>query len=455
MGRRYNKISLLLVALLDILLVNLGIIAAFGVRFGFPVPNFNFSAYVQLIPWLSGTALIVFYMFDLYADWRRKSVYNLIYAIVLAVLTLTLCTMALTFWHRTFSFPRSVIITMPFVQATLLILSRATIWVSDKRLYGRRRVLIVATDAADATSIAEKFHAHDQGWFVLQDYVTEYELNQVESKLQNIDVALISPNLRDKVYVLNACARVGKEALLVPSMYELFVLGSEAQQVDDMPVLSVQPPGLAASQALLKRLVDLVVSFVTLLVASPVLIALYILIPLTSDGPALYKQERLGRDFVPYNILKFRSMVQDAEVRTGPVLAVERDPRITRIGRVIRATRLDELPQLLNVLKGDMSLVGPRPERPYFIEQFQDQMPHYASRLCVKPGITGLAQVMAKYSTTVEDKLRFDLMYLKNYSLALDVKILLQTIRVVLHREQATGVKNPTSGADTLKKMLG
>jgi lipopolysaccharide/colanic/teichoic acid biosynthesis glycosyltransferase len=148
-------------------------------------------------------------------------------------------------------------------------------------------------------------------------------------------------------------------------------------------------------------------------------------------------------------------MVNDAEKKTGPVLAADKDPRITPIGHFIRATRIDELPQLINVLKGDMSLVGPRPEREFFIRQFEKDMPNYKYRMTVKPGITGLAQVMANYSTTVEDKLRFDLMYIRNYSFANDIKILLQTIRVVLQREQAKGVQDQKVNRDELLKMFG
>jgi exopolysaccharide biosynthesis polyprenyl glycosylphosphotransferase len=206
-------------------------------------------------------------------------------------------------------------------------------------------------------------------------------------------------------------------------------------------VLSVQPPKLNSSQLLVKRFVDIIISVTSLILFSPIIICLYFLIPITSHGPALFRQERLGKDSKPYNILKFRSMVMDAEKTTGPVLASVKDPRITALGRFIRATRLDELPQLINVLKGEMSLVGPRPERPFFCEQFQALIPHYTHRLAVKPGITGLAQVMAKYTTSVEYKLSFDVMYVRNYSLAMDVKILFQTIRVVLQREQADGVK--------------
>lgn len=440
MGKN-SKLAILLVAISDIALVNLSFITGFALRFGFPLPSVNFTPYVGLIPWLSIIGFIIFYMFDLYANWRRKSIYNLFYSIVLSVLTLTLFTMALTFWYRGFSFPRSVIIVTPLIQVVLLAVSRSLIWYGSKHRYGRKRVLIVGENQADGLRLAEKFFGHDQGWFIITDFVPADKLAAMEQKLAQVDVVLLSSSLVNKAQVIDICFTYGKEVLLVPDLLELLVLGSEAQQVDDMPVLSLQPPGLTLSQQFVKRFFDAVISFVSLLIASPVMLVLFVLIPLNSKGTALFKQERLGKDGRPFNILKFRSMVKDAEHKTGPVLATDKDPRITPVGRFIRATRLDELPQLINVLKGNMSLIGPRPEREYFVKQFTENIPHYKYRMAVKPGITGLAQVMAKYSTSVDDKLRFDLMYVRNYSLALDLKIMLQTIRVVLQREQAQGVQ--------------
>ena len=186
-------------------------------------------------------------------------------------------------------------------------------------------------------------------------------------------------------------------------------------------------------------------SLALLLLSSPVLLLVAALIPLTSKGSAWFRQERVGTNGKPFHILKFRTMVADAEQHSGPVLASESDPRITPLGRFLRATRIDELPQLFNVLKGDMSLVGPRPERAFFVEQFEREFPAYELRHAVKPGLTGLAQVVGRYSTTVERKLHFDLLYIYNYSLLLDLKILLQTIRVVLQREQAAGLTLKTT----------
>jgi exopolysaccharide biosynthesis polyprenyl glycosylphosphotransferase len=172
-----------------------------------------------------------------------------------------------------------------------------------------------------------------------------------------------------------------------------------------------------------------------LIVLSPLMLVLTAAVRLTSNGPAVYRQERVGRDDRPFTMYKFRTMVENAESESGPVWAVDDDPRITPLGRFMRKTRLDELPQFFNVLRGDMSLVGPRPERPFFVERFKKEIPLYGRRLRVRPGITGWAQVKWKYDSTFDDvveKTKFDLFYVENLSLRMDFKILINTILTVV-----------------------
>jgi sugar transferase (PEP-CTERM system associated) len=188
----------------------------------------------------------------------------------------------------------------------------------------------------------------------------------------------------------------------------------------------------------LKRLMDLVLAFLGILIASPAFLVLSILIKLTSPGPVFYRQERVGRRGRVFTLLKFRSMKVDAEKMTGPVWAQENDPRVTPIGYFMRKFRLDELPQMINVVKGEMAFVGPRPERPEFVEELRKQVPYYNLRLIVDPGITGWAQVRYHYGGTFEgvfEKLQYDLYYIKNMSLVLDFIILLDTVKVVLFRK--------------------
>lgn len=436
-----SKFSAFPVLLLDIIIVNLSFILAFLVRFNFSPPQFNVEPYLSIIPWVSILTGLIFLMFDLYSDWRRKSIQDLILSIVLSILTLSVITMAFTFLDRGFAFPRSVLFIGAGFQVIFITLSRTIIWSLDKNKFGSQRVLIIAQDSKEGLALAEKFLLHTKGWFVIDGFNLP-NISEVESKLNHIDVVILNADVPHKADIINLCVKRGIEILIVPELSELFLLRSEPQQIDDMLVLSIRQHDLTIRQLFIKRLLDITVAIVLLIIFSPIILILFFAIPLTSKGPALFKQERLGKNRKKYQIYKFRTMIQDAEGLSGPVLARDKDPRITKIGHLIRATRLDELPQLFNVLNGQMSLVGPRPERVFFASQFEKSIPHYSYRMSIKPGITGLAQVIGKYSTTVEDKLRLDMMYLHSYSFILDLKILFQTVRVVLKRGQANGVQN-------------
>jgi len=188
-------------------------------------------------------------------------------------------------------------------------------------------------------------------------------------------------------------------------------------------------------RTLAKRATDIVFSLALLILAAPLMALTSLLIYLDTPGPVLYRQRRMGRFGEEFDLLKFRSMVQDAEDATGPTWARENDKRTTRVGRIIRRLRIDELPQLFNVLRGKMSFVGPRPERRHFVQRLENEMPHYALRMTIRPGITGWAQVRYRYGATIEDareKLKYDLYYVKNSNILLDFLIALKTIRVVL-----------------------
>jgi sugar transferase (PEP-CTERM system associated) len=188
-------------------------------------------------------------------------------------------------------------------------------------------------------------------------------------------------------------------------------------------------------QEILKRVADIVFSLVLLVLLLPLMAVVAVLIKLDSKGPIIFSQQRAGKGRHLYQIFKFRSMVQDAEKATGPVWAGEGDTRITRVGKIIRRLRIDELPQIWDVLKGDMSFVGPRPEREVFIKELVKQVPYYDARLTVKPGITGWAQINYSYGASVEDaveKLNYDLFYIKNMSFLMDMLIILRTVKIVL-----------------------
>jgi exopolysaccharide biosynthesis polyprenyl glycosylphosphotransferase len=199
----------------------------------------------------------------------------------------------------------------------------------------------------------------------------------------------------------------------------------------------------------LKRLVDVVVSLIGLILTAPVIAVTAVLVKLTSPGPVFYRQERLGRDSVPFYVVKFRTMRADAESQSGPVWATEDDPRITWIGKYLRKFRIDEIPQLWNVLRGEMSLVGPRPERAVFVKKLSEKIPFYSERLLVAPGVTGWAQVMHPYAASIEEsrrKLQYDLFYIKHMSFLLDLFIMMKTLKTVLFgRERAKPEPKPAA----------
>ncbi|RSK28307.1 sugar transferase [Bacillus sp. HMF5848] len=256
----------------------------------------------------------------------------------------------------------------------------------------------------------------------------------------NIKRWIVTPHLQveEKKQLIKIGIQHNINIELIPDFYELVLHGTNVRSVEDTLTLSIKKLEIPLMKNLIKYTFDFVVSSILLIITSPLFITLLILIPITSKGPAIYIQERLGKSEKPFFIYKFRSMVQDAEKCSGPTLSSKDDPRLTKLGRFIRATRMDELPQLINVLKGDMSLVGPRPERAFFVKQFATNHPEYKLRMNVKPGITGYAQVKGTYHTSAEDKLRYDLMYIQNYTLIQDIKILLMTCIVIFNKQKSS-----------------
>lgn len=248
----------------------------------------------------------------------------------------------------------------------------------------------------------------------------------------------LSPWYRNSI--TDHCFGTGKPCYLIPEPYDVSIRHSQHVQIDDVPVLLCNPPMLTFEQRLVKRIGDIGIALVALVISSPLMLFAAILVKF-DGGSVLYKQERITYKYRKFNVYKFRTMIMDAEKKTGAMLSTAGDPRITKIGSFLRRTRLDELPQILNVLKGDMSFVGPRPERDEFIQEYIKDLPEFAYRLNVKAGLTGLAQVKGKYNTTPKDKLMLDLLYIRNYSLMLDIKILFQTLTVVFMKASTEGVK--------------
>lgn len=268
----------------------------------------------------------------------------------------------------------------------------------------------------------------------------EYEVEDLprlidELEIQDVLIALGPNDGEQLVEVLRLCDGKSVSLKLVPNFYSIIGGMARTEHMYGLPLIEVLPEPMQAWEQSLKRLFDITVAFIVLIVGLPLWILLGLLVRITSPGPGIYRQTRIGQHGKPFTMLKFRTMEEHAEASTGPVWASEDDPRYTSIGRWLRKTRLDEIPQFWNVLKGEMSLVGPRPERPFFVEKLAKEIPLYSRRHRVKPGITGWAQVKWKYDTDLKDvqqKVKYDLFYIENMSLRKDLQILFRTVYTAL-----------------------
>jgi exopolysaccharide biosynthesis polyprenyl glycosylphosphotransferase len=262
-------------------------------------------------------------------------------------------------------------------------------------------------------------------------------------KNNDIDGILIESNgvhQEEILRLISTFAATKYQIFISPKLYPIVYNYTLVEKLDNTKFLKVVFHPLSTWDRFLKRVIDVAISIMSLTILSPLLFILGIFIKIETPGPVFHKQARVGLRGKKFTLVKFRSMVSDAEKYTGPVWAEKNDKRITRIGRIIRPFRLDELPQIINVLRGEMSFVGPRPERPAFVQHLRNQIPFYGLRLTVHPGITGWAQVKQPYDRSLDDvkkKLEFDLEYINNMSLRLDLKIFLKTVLTVIKREGA------------------
>jgi exopolysaccharide biosynthesis polyprenyl glycosylphosphotransferase len=366
-----------------------------------------------------------------------------LYSVVITVLFTNVSAMAITFLLRGFAFPRLIFISAAILQVCLLGSWRLLWQVLLDRSEGVKTVVIAGGGGHD---IAHKLGSLLGGrrYQVLGIFSTAEELegNSFKDAFAKAQVVCINPNIsRDaREDLIARCLEEDKEVLLVPELYDILLHNARLNRVDDLAVFHIESLVLTPGQQQAKRLFDIVFALVGLVLFLPFMMVISAAVEFSTPGTIFYRQRRVGLNGKTFSPVKFRTMNEDAEKGMGPVLATAGDPRITPVGRLLRPLRLDELPQMINVLKGEMSFVGPRPERPFFVEQFCRDIPDYRYRLKVKPGITGLAQVQGKYDTDPADKLRYDLYYIRNYSLLLDLQIIFQTLRVVLIPEAAMGV---------------
>ena len=389
--------------------------------------------------------ILMFFMFNVYGLFSlvRKRLADIFLNLIVAVLNIYIIAMALTFFGRSFDYSRIVLVYSGIISLILLAIWQYIChrW-EVKNLPQVTAVLFAGQEEADI--LKEKINKIYGLTNAVKQIITDIK-NTPDWRKQAASHELIFIGAKvliaDKEEIVRYARSARKQIFIAPTIYELACSNAGLVIADDIPLQRVTRLLLTAEQKMLKRTLDIIVSLISIIILSPVMLITAIAIKLDSKGPVIYSQERVGQYGKTFKVHKFRSMKADAEKATGPVLAKQGDSRITKVGRFIRATRLDELPQLINVLKGEMSIVGPRPERPFFVEQFIKEKPEYAYRHNVKPGITGLAQIAGKYNTTAYDKLVYDLIYIQNVSVINDLTIMLQTLKVLITKESTEGVK--------------
>ena len=301
-------------------------------------------------------------------------------------------------------------------------------------------------------NLVEKMNRRDDKYNVCGAISYKEGLEKVVEKIKDYDAVLIN-DIPSEVRndIIKACFDTEKRVYFTPKISDILIKGAERIDIFDTPLLLCKNAGLSGIQAFIKRLGDIIISLIGIIITSPIMAVTAILIHKYDGGPVFYKQTRCTIGGKEYQIMKFRSMITDAEKDGKARLASENDDRITPVGHVIRATRIDELPQFFNILKGEMSLVGPRPERPEIIKEYVKDVPEFAYRTRVKAGLTGYAQVYGKYNTTSIDKLKLDMIYVENCSVLLDIQLILMTLRVVLTKDATEGVEEGTTNANANK----
>lgn len=305
-------------------------------------------------------------------------------------------------------------------------------------VYGERPIkslMFKLSSRTDRFNVGQTIHI-SEGMDTIQEAIKDYE---------GVVIGDLPSNIRNTL--LKYCYEKSIRTYTSPKISDILIRSAEIQHMFDTPLLMSRNSGLSIEQQIVKRIFDITLSVCALIILSPMLLLTALAIRLEDGGPVFFRQDRCTKDGKVFSICKFRSMVVNAEKAGKPRPARKGDPRITKVGHFIRMTRIDELPQLFNILKGDMSIVGPRPERVEHVRKYSAQIPEFKYRMKVKGGLTGYAQVYGKYNTNAYDKLKLDLMYIQNYSLLMDMEIIFQTIRILFTRESTEGFTKEQAAA--------
>ena len=423
-----------------------------------------FAQYLALMPFLGLLVPCAFYFQHAYRPHRSRTRVDDFFAVLVGTVVVVVIGLVGTLYFQTYytsgasrvqgtyEVSRVVWVLFGTFNLAFAYASRELVRITLKRVFraglGLRRVLIAGTgDLAD--HVADRLIQHSEFGYRVVGFVDDRVQHDtlgyrglpllgsfddaaaiIES--EQIDQLVVALPLEQHVEMLSLVEVANRECVdvkVVPDLLQFIALRAKLEDLDGIPIISINDVPLQGLEGLVKRVVDLSVAAIALLLLALPFAVIAAAIRLNSPGPVFYRQERMGLDRRPFLVLKFRSMHVDAERETGPVWTRENDPRRTTVGAFLRRSNLDELPQLWNVLRGEMSLVGPRPERPFFVERFKEKVPQYMLRHKVKSGMTGWAQVNGwRGDTSIEKRIEYDLYYIENWSMSLDFKILWLTI---------------------------
>jgi Undecaprenyl-phosphate glucose phosphotransferase len=469
---RHNRLLVVFHIISDALLGISSFIIAYTLRFHSPIAAFipitrgvpPLRQYVNILPFVAGAVLLGFHLQGLYRLRRGRSRVDDFFAVfvgsILAVVFGIMATLFVGTYYATaaakvagaYEVSQPVWAMFLALNVVLTFASRELIREVLERRWragiGLKRILIAGSGELGRL-IADKILEHRELGYQIVGFVDDRasgdhlgyrglpllgtldeaaEITGRES-IDHMYVALPPEQHVRMLELLDSTSREMVDVKVVPDLLQVIALRARLEDLDGVPVININDPPLQGFNAFVKRMIDAVISAVALIVLLVPIGIIAALIKVTSKGRVFYRQERTGLDGKSFSILKFRSMYDDAERETGPVWATRDDPRVTPLGRLLRKSNLDELPQLWNVLRGDMSMVGPRPERPHFVEQFKHRIPQYMLRHKVKAGLTGWAQVNGwRGNTPLEKRIEYDLYYIENWSVRLDLKIMWLTL---------------------------
>ncbi len=451
---------------IDAVSVFVAVILAYDYRFHvdrIPIPGTEppaFGPYLVAAPIVVVAFLVTFAFNGVYRIRRGRPLLDETFAVFGASILAGSVTLALMSLYRGFSFARLVLLYTVIVALILMVLGRVIlrqVLIRQQRQgVGTERVLVVGTGAGSDLLIHRMMMFPQYGYSVcgvLDDRldpgtsfagtsvvgrVSELPAQVAAQRIDQVFLAIPGATHEQLLHLIKTCEDLNVDFRMLPDLFEIITTRMEADVVDGIPLVGIRRSQVEGLGLVAKRAFDLIAGSVLLVVLSPLWGLLALLIRLGSRGPILYRQERVGEGGRLFTLLKFRSMVHGAEEETGPIFATPEDARRTAIGRSMRRFSLDEIPQLINILRGEMSLVGPRPERPFFVERFGAEIPRYLERHQVRPGVTGWAQLNdLRGDTSIGDRTIYDLYYIENWSLVFDLKILILTVARIFSHHHA------------------